>query len=315
MADEPGTPPRGARPKRLSVVEVGPRDGLQNQRELLSVEAKVQFITALLRAGLQRVEAVAFVHPAKVPQMADAEAVWARLTESDLGSARLSALVPNRKGFARAFDCGVREVAVVASATETFNQRNLDASAESTLQDIEAIIAEANRCGVPVRAYLSVAFVCPYEGRVHAEHAALVAQRLLHSGAYEVALSDTIGAAVPDDVSRLLDATLRFAPPERIALHFHDTRGTALPNVLEALGYGISTFDSAAGGLGGCPFAPGALGNVATEDLIYMLDGLGIETGVSLAGIIAASRQIESALKSHLPSRVLRAGGAPALQK
>ncbi|MFN0150919.1 MAG: hydroxymethylglutaryl-CoA lyase [bacterium] len=314
MAPEIGTPPQGVRPKRVTVVEVGPRDGLQNQSAVLSVDAKVGFIASLIRAGLQRVEVAAFVHPAKVPQMADAEAVWAGLSAGDKGGARLSALVPNRKGFARAVDCGVRDIAVVASATETFNQRNLDATTETTLREIEGIIAEADGSGIPVRAYLSVAFVCPYEGRVRAEHAALGARRLLDSGAREIALSDTIGAAGPDDVSRVLDATLRFASPEQIALHFHDTRGTALANVLAALAYGICTFDSSAGGLGGCPFAPGALGNVATEDLIYMLDQMGIETGVFLPGVIAASRQIESLLGGTLPSRVLRAGGAPALR-
>lgn len=311
MGTEPHVPPGAARPRRVALVEVGPRDGLQSQGALLSIDAKARFVSALLRAGLPRVEAVAFVHPKKVPQMADAEAVWGRLAATESDTSRLSALVPNRRGFERALACGVGRIAVVASATETFNQRNLDGGAEATLREIESIAADAALRRIPVRAYLSVAFVCPYEGRVPREHVAGLTRRLLDCGAGEIALSDTIGAAVPDDVVRLLDAVLQVASPQQIALHLHDTRGTALANLLAALGCGIVTFDSSSGGLGGCPFAPGALGNLATEDALYLLHGMGIETGVSLQGVIAASLEIERAIGGLLPSRVLRAGGEP----
>lgn len=312
MAPDPRVASSGGRPRRVALVEVGPRDGLQSQSAILPVEAKARFIAALLRAGLPRVEAVAFVHPKKVPQMADAEAVWEQVAVTEGDAARLSALVPNRKGFERAVDCGVRQIAVVASATETFNQRNLDGGVEETLREIESIAADASRRGIPVRAYLSVAFVCPYEGRVAPAHVAALVRRLLGCGIGEIALADTIGAAVPDEVARLLDAALRVAALEQIALHLHDTRGTALANLVAALDYGVATFDSSSGGLGGCPFAPGALGNLATEDALYLLHGLGIETGVSLAGVIAASHEIERAIGESLPSRVLRAGGEPA---
>lgn len=299
------------RVRKVEIVEVGPRDGLQNQPEALSIEAKARFIAALAAAGLSRIEAAAFVHPKKVPQMADAEAVWARAAALAGASCRLSALVPNRKGLDRALEAGVREIAVVASATDTFNMKNLDATAEETLVEIETIGTRAQSEGVPMRAYLSVAFVCPYEGPVAPERVASLGRRLLDAGAAEVAISDTIGAATPGDVARVLDRALAVTPAERVALHFHDTRGTALPNVMEALSFGIRTFDASAGGLGGCPFAPGALGNVATEDLLYMLDGMGVQTGVSLDGVMAASQELEAALGRSLPSRVLRAGGPP----
>lgn len=311
MSGAPGTEDSAARVRRVEIVEVGPRDGLQNQPEALSADVKARFIAALAAAGLRRIEAAAFVHPKKVPQMADAEAVWAQVAPLGGASCRLSALVPNRKGLDRALEAGVGEIAVVASATDTFNMRNLDATAEETLAEIEAMGARAQSAGVPVRAYLSVAFVCPYEGPVAPARVVSVTRRLLEAGAAEVAISDTIGAATPGDVARVLEQVLPAAPADRLALHFHDTRGTALPNVVEALRFGISTFDASAGGLGGCPFAPGALGNVATEDLLYMLGGMGVETGVSLEGVMAASSELEAALGRSLPSRVLRAGGRP----
>jgi hydroxymethylglutaryl-CoA lyase len=296
----------------VTIVEVGPRDGLQNEAAALSTEQKARFIEALARAGLSRIETTAFVHPKWVPQMADAEAVCALLPHPAPAGVRFSALVPNRKGLARALDAGVREIAVVASATETFNRKNLNAGAEETLQEIGLVSREAARASVPVRAYVSVSFVCPYEGPVPPARVMVVAERLAAMGAFEIALSDTIGAATPADVERLLDALLPQIPAGRLALHLHDTRGTALPNVLRALDRGISVFDASSGGLGGCPYAPGAAGNLATEDLVYLLDGMGIETGVSLDGVLAASGILAAALRRPLPGRVYQAGGAPA---
>ncbi len=300
----------GSDARRVTIVEVGPRDGLQNEPTPLPIDTRVRFIEALAGAGLSRIETTAFVHPKWVPQMADAEEVAARLPRGG-GAVRFSALVPNRKGLERALGAGVREVAVVASATESFNRNNLDASLDETLREIEAVAREAGSASVMVRAYLSVAFVCPYEGPVDPARAAALAERLAGAGASEIALSDTIGAATPSDVSRLLERVLPRVPAERIALHLHDTRGTALANVLRGLDLGIGVFDSSAGGLGGCPYAPGAAGNLATEDLVYMLDGMGIGTGVSLAGVLSASALLEAAIGRPLPGRVFRAGGAP----
>jgi hydroxymethylglutaryl-CoA lyase len=303
MAPEPSV-------RHVTIVEVGPRDGLQNEAKPVPTDVKVHTIEALAAAGLARIEVTAFVHPKWVPQMADAEDVAARLPRGRAG-VRFSALVPNRKGLARALDAGLREVAVVVSATETFNRKNLDASVEETLREIETVAREAAAGAVPMRAYLSVAFVCPYEGPVEPEGVALLAERLAGAGAFEIALSDTIGAATPADVSRLLERVVPRVPVERIALHLHDTRGTALPNVLRGLDHGVTVFDSSAGGLGGCPYAPGAAGNLATEDLVFLLDGMGIGTGVSLPGVLGASSILEGALGRPLPGRVYRAGGAP----
>jgi hydroxymethylglutaryl-CoA lyase len=300
--------------RSVTIVEVGPRDGLQNEPGVVPTEAKVRYAAALARAGIERIEATAFVHPKWVPQMADAEAVVAGLAaDSGTGRARFSALVPNRRGLERALAAGVREVAVVVSATESFNRANLNAATDATHAEIAAVVGAAAAAGVRARAYLSVAFVCPYEGTVEPSRAAAAARRLHDAGVFEVALSDTIGAAAPRGVAQLLDAVAPHIPIERIALHLHDTRGTALPNVLRALDRGVGVFDASAGGIGGCPYAPGAAGNLATEDLLFLLDGMGIATGVSLEGVLAASRGLEAALGRALPARVLRAGGAPRL--
>lgn len=301
----------GPLPARVAIVEVGPRDGLQNESATIPTDLKRRFIEALVAAGHKRIEATAFVHPKCVPQMADADALFAALPSPAPPGVRFSALVPNRRGLARALDAGAREIAVVASATDTFNRKNLNAGADETLQEIEEIGREAGRAAVPMRAYLSVTFVCPYEGPVPVERVVSIAQRLSAAGAYEIALSDTIGAATPADVERVLEKALRHLPAGRLALHLHDTRGTALPNVLRALEMGIVVFDAAAGGLGGCPYAPGAAGNLATEDLVYMLNGMGIETEIDLSRLIAASSLLSEALGRPLPSRVFQAGGAP----
>ncbi len=292
-------------PPRVSIVEVGPRDGLQNEPAPIATADKIAFIDRLTAAGHRTIEVSAFVSPKWVPQMADASEVLAGITRRP--GVRYTALVPNRAGLARAMAAGVSEIAIFAAASETFSQRNINQSIDASLAAYAAVCQEALAAGLKVRAYLSTCFGCPYEGAVAPAHVAGVARRLLDPGVFEVAISDTIGVAHPGQVPRVLDAVTAGVPISQVALHFHDTRGTALANVLAGLDYGVTTFDSSAGGLGGCPFAPGAAGNLATEDLLYMLDGLGIETGVTIGTVATASRFIESRLDHRLPSRYLQA--------
>ena len=297
----------------ISVVELGPRDGLQNEPIAVSVEDRVTFVRALAESGLTRIEAGAFVHPARVPQMASSDEVCATLA-SDSGLAqrgvRISALVPNLRGLERAMSAGVREVAVFPAASETFCRRNLNQSLAEALEAAGEVCAAARPAGVRVRGYVSTAFGCPYEGEVAVARVIAVCEALLAHGVFEVAISDTIGVAHPGQVRAVLRDLRAAIPPDRVALHFHDTRGTALANILAALDEQITTFDACAGGLGGCPFAPGALGNVATEDLIYMLHGLGLARELDLAAVVAASSAIEPAVGHALPSRYYRAARA-----
>jgi hydroxymethylglutaryl-CoA lyase len=294
-----------ALPGSVHVVEVGPRDGLQNEAARIGTADKIAFIDALADAGLSTIEVSAFVSPKWVPQMADAAEVFAGITRRP--GVVYTALVPNLAGLTRACEAGVDEIAIFAAASETFSRRNINQSVVESLDAYAAVCDEAQRRGLRVRAYLSTVFGCPFEGAVPVATVAALAGRLADMGAYQISLSDTIGVAHPGQVPEVLDAVTRTVPLDRIALHFHDTRGTALVNVYAALQAGVTTFDSSAGGLGGCPYAPGATGNLATEDLIYMLDGLGVQTGVQLAGVIAASRRIEPPVQHPLPSRVYRA--------
>ncbi|HXX37458.1 MAG TPA: hydroxymethylglutaryl-CoA lyase [bacterium] len=302
-------PPAAGLPPRVRIVEVGPRDGLQNEATALSIDDKVAFITRLAAAGLTEIEVGAFVRPDRVPQMADTDAVVRRL-----GPCRgvvLSALVPNRLGMERAIACGLRDIAVFTAASEAFARRNINMSIDESLGGFQEILAFATAHGIRVRAYVSTAWRCPYEGRIRPDAVRQVASRLLDMGCREVSLGDTIGAATPTEVWALLDHLARDLPIHALAVHFHDTRGTALANVLAALLRGVATIDAAAGGLGGCPYAPGASGNLATEDLVYMLHGMGIETGVDLERLAAASRSLASPLGHTLPSRYLKAGRPP----
>jgi isopropylmalate/homocitrate/citramalate synthase len=292
-------------PKRVTVVEVGPRDGLQNERVLVPTADKIEFVNRLSAAHLPVVEVSAFVSPKWVPQMADAADVFARITRAP--GIRYTALVPNLAGLDRAMASGVTEIAVFAASTDTFSRKNINQSIDDSLAAYARVCERARASGLRVRGYLSTAFGCPFEGAVAPDRVADVAARLADLGVFEVAVSDTIGIAHPGQVPRVLDAVLARVPVHQIALHFHDTRGTALANVLASLPYGIATFDAAAGGLGGCPYAPGAAGNLATEDLIYMLDGLGVETGVSLAAVSHASAFIGSKIDHRLPSRYAQA--------
>ena len=294
--------------RRVSIVEVGPRDGLQNEHASVSTADKIEFVNRLSAAHLPVIEVSAFVSPKWVPQMADAAEVFAGIARAP--TTRYTALVPNLAGLDRAIAAGVTEIAVFASSTETFSRKNINQSIDDSLATYKQVCDRALGAGLRVRGYLSTAFGCPFEGDVAPERVADVAARLTALGVFEVAISDTIGIAHPGQVPQVLDAVLSRLRVDQIALHFHDTRGTALANVLASLPYGIGTFDAAAGGLGGCPYAPGAAGNLATDDLIYMLDGLGIETGVSLAAVSAASAFIGSKIDHRLPSRYAQAMAA-----
>jgi len=289
------------RGRRVTIVEVGPRDGLQNEHAQVATADKIEFVNRLSAARLPVIEVGAFVSPKWVPQMADAAEVFAGIMRAP--GIRYTALVPNLAGLDRAMAAGVTEIAVFASSTETFSRKNINQSVDASLAGYKEVCDRALAAGVRVRGYLSTAFGCPFEGDVAPERVADVAARLADLGVFEVAVSDTIGIAHPGQVPRVLDAVLARLPASRVALHFHDTRGTALANVLATLPYGVATFDASAGGLGGCPYAPGAAGNLATDDLIYMLDGLGIETGVVLENVSEASAFIASKIDHALLSR------------
>jgi isopropylmalate/homocitrate/citramalate synthase len=289
----------------MTIVEVGPRDGLQNEAVVLTAAEAIAFVDRLSAAGCPVIEVSAFVSPAWVPQMASASEVFAGITRRP--GTRYSALVPNLKGLERAVAAGVTEVAVFAASSETFSRRNINQSIEESLSTYRDVIHAAGLAGLRTRGYLSTAFGCPFEGDVSVARVVELTQRLLELGVFEVAVSDTIGVAHPGQVRDVLTALLEEVAATDIALHFHDTRGTALANVLAALDFGINTFDSSAGGLGGCPYAPGASGNLATEDLLYMLHGLGIDTGVDLDAVCEASAPIERLVGHPLPSRYLHA--------
>ena len=296
---------RALRGEAVTVVEVGPRDGLQNEAVLLSTADKVQFIDRLSEAMPAVIEVSAFVSPKWVPQMADAADVFARIDRRP--GIRYSALVPNLAGLDRACRAGVTEVAIFAAASETFSRRNINQSIDESLATYRAVCDQARASGLRVRAYLSTSFGCPYEGAVSVDAVVTRTMQLLELGAFEVAISDTIGIAHPGQVSIVLEALRARTPMGQIALHFHDTRGTALANVLTGLLAGVRTFDASAGGLGGCPYAPGAAGNLATDDLVYLLDGLGMRSGVSPARLTDATAFIATRIDHPLPSRLVQA--------
>jgi hydroxymethylglutaryl-CoA lyase len=291
--------------QKITIVEVGPRDGLQNEAARVATADKIGFVERLAAAGLPVVEVSSFVRADRVPQLADAAEVFAGVARRP--GVRYTALVPNVTGLRAAIAASITEVAIFAAASETFSQRNTNRSIAQSLVAFEEVCRAAAEAGVRVRGYVSTAFGCPFEGSVDPAQVARLSKQLVDLGVFEVAVSDTIGIAHPGQVPAVVDAVARDVPVERIALHFHDTRGQALANVMAALPLGIRTFDASAGGLGGCPFAPGATGNLATEDLVFMLDGLGYETGVSLAGVIEASAFIEPAVGHALPSRTYQA--------
>ena len=288
-------------PSRVRLVEVGPRDGLQNEHATVTADDKVAFIDRLSAAGCPVIEVGAFVSPRWVPQMANTAEVFSRIMRRE--HTRYTALVPNLSGLDRAMAARVDEIAIFAAASETFSRRNINQTIDASLDTYREVCAAARAASLPVRAYVSTAFGCPFEGAVDPARVRDVSAALIDMGAREVSVSDTIGIAHPGQVPVVVSAVAERVPLEKIALHFHDTRGTALANVLTALQLGVAAYDSSAGGLGGCPYAPGATGNLATEDLLYMLDGLGIETGMSLQKVLAASRFIEQRLGHPLASR------------
>ena len=285
--------------------EVGPRDGLQNEAPV-PTDAKVELIDALSKTGVRRIEAVSFVHPKAIPQMADADEVWKRIHRDE--AIRYSALVPNLRGAQRALDAGFSDIEVVVSASDTHNKKNVNRSTEESLDDIAVLIDSAHSSDATVQVIVSTAWGCPYEGDVPVERVLWAAERAVRDGADGISFGDTTGMATPSRVRRLV-GEFRSAHPEMpLNLHFHNTRGTGLANVLTALELGVEDFDASVGGLGGCPYAPGATGNVATEELVHMVEDMGVDTGIDLAAMIDAAATAERIVGRTLPSQVLRAG-------
>src|SRR4051794_6313281 len=292
-------------PHVVRIVEVGPRDGLQNEKQVVPTETKIEFIRRLAHTGVKTIEATAFVSPRWVPQMADHAEVLRALP---LGHGiTYPVLVPNMRGFEAAVAAGATEVAVFAAASETFSQRNINCSIADSLERFAPIFAAAAKANVRVRGYVSCALGCPYEGEVVPAKVAEVAAALFDAGCYEISLGDTIGVGTPNRTSELINTVGARVPIEKLAGHFHDTYGQALANIYASLLAGVGVFDASVSGLGGCPYAPGAAGNVATEDLLYMLNGMGIETGVDLDRLIAAGKFICEKLGRSTQSRVARA--------
>jgi hydroxymethylglutaryl-CoA lyase len=292
-------------PGRISLREVGPRDGLQNE-DPVPTEAKVELIDALSKTGVGRIEAVSFVHPKAIPQMADAGEVWSQVRRDD--GVRYSALVPNLKGAQRALDAGFTEIEAVVSASDTHNRKNVGRSTEESLDDIAKIIELAHSRGATCQVIVSTAWGCPYEGDVPVSRVVRVASRAVLDGADSASFGDTTGMATPTRVTRLV-GTFRMANPgSALNLHFHNTRGTGLANVLAALELGVADFDASVGGLGGCPYAPGATGNIASEELVHMVEDMGVATGVDLEALIDVAARAEQLVGHTLPSQVLRAG-------
>jgi hydroxymethylglutaryl-CoA lyase len=292
-------------PAEVTVYEVGPRDGLQNEARQVPTAEKIRFIDALVASGIRDIEITSFVSPKWIPQLADSAEV-ARGVRRPAG-VRMSALVPNRRGLETALASGMKEIAVFMSASETHNKKNVNKTIADTIAAFEDVVPHARAAGVAVRAYLSTCFGCPYEGDVDPERVVELTGQLRDLGVYQVSISDTIGVANPMQVEDVLGRVLVKHPASSVAVHFHDTQGTALANCVVALTLGISTIDAAAGGLGGCPYAPGASGNLATEDVVAMLHGMGVKTGIDLDKLTEASRTAATFVGHELPSKYLKA--------
>ncbi|MBO6937849.1 MAG: hydroxymethylglutaryl-CoA lyase [Deltaproteobacteria bacterium] len=293
-------------PDQVSIYEVSPRDGLQNESAQVATHAKVRLIEALVDAGLKRVEVTSFVSPKWVPQMADADQVCQMIDRHE--GVTYSALVPNARGLERAMKANLDEVAVFISASETHNRKNVNKTVAQTMAAFEKVIGPAVEAGLKVRGYVSTVWGCPYEGDVDPAAALTIARELIDRGCYQVSLGDTIGVGTPLQTRRILELFLAELSAEKLALHLHDTRGTALANVLVGLEMGIRDFDASVGGLGGCPYAPGAAGNLATEDLVYTLHGMGVGTGVDMPKVWNAGQVAEAIVGRELPGKVHRAG-------
>ncbi len=294
--------------KKVSIIEVGPRDGLQNEKGLVTTENKLEFIKMLLAAGVTAIEPTSFVHPKYVPQMGDAKELYQRLVEEiDDSKYHLSCLVPNLKGYEAARSVGVKEIAIFSAASDSFSRHNVNADVRESLRRLADVATAAKHDGVRIRGYVSTVFGCPYEGEVSVDRVLEVCEKLFSYGCYEVSLGDTIGVATPGQVQRMLPKLKEHFDLDKLAFHFHDTRGVALANVLTAYSEGATVFDASAGGLGGCPYAPGATGNVATEDLVYAFNSLEVDTGIDLAKLLDASLFILTTLGKRSPSRLVRA--------
>jgi len=292
-------------PRRISLREVGPRDGLQNE-DPVSTQAKIELVDALSRTGVQRIEAVSFVSPKAIPQMADADDVWASIEHDP--HITYSALVPNLRGAMRALDAGCREIEVVVSASNTHNLANVNRTTDESLDEIAQVIDAVHGRGGACHVTVSTAWGCPYEGDVAVSRVVGVASRAVADGADGISFGDTTGMATPIRVTELIGETRMALPDTPLNLHFHNTRGTGLANVLAALQLGVADFDASVGGLGGCPYAPGASGNVASEELVHMVEDMGVDTGVNLEALIDVARIAERIVGRELPSQVLRAG-------
>lgn len=292
-------------PQSVSIVEVGPRDGLQNEAATVPTDAKVALIDALSASGLKRIEVGAFVRPDRIPQLADTVEVCKRIARQP--GVRYSALVPNERGLDRAEEASLDEIAVFCSASETHNQRNIGCSIEEALQRFEPVIERAARSGLAVRGYVSTAFGCPYEGEVSIGAVVETSLKLAEMGVYQISLGDTTGMADPSLVARTVEALGEHLDRERIALHLHDTRGTALANALAGLQAGVTTYDASVGGLGGCPYAPGATGNAATDEMVAMFEAMGVSTGVSAEALMDAVAPLEPIIGREVPSRWIAA--------
>lgn len=296
-------------PDHIDIVEVGPRDGLQNEEAILTTEQKLLLIDHLIDAGLKRIEAVSFAHPKYVPQMADAEAVMQGVRRID-GISYIG-LVMNHRGWQRALDTGVNEVNIPVFATDSFNSRNQGVSTFESIDDVANITAEAADAGIPVTATISAAWGCPFEGEVPIERIVEIARRLAESGVAEIALGDTIGVADPWSVTKRIHAVTQMVDDLPLRVHFHDTRNTGIANAYAAIEAGVTTLDASVGGIGGCPFAPEATGNIATDDLVYMLNRGHFDHGISLTTLIGVSNEVEEALQKTVPAMLPKAGDFP----
>ena len=291
-----------ALPSHVTMVEVGPRDGLQNEQQAATIETRITLIKMLAQAGLTRIEAGSFVSPKWVPQMADTDKVLAALPAS--AKVRYAVLTPNMRGFEAALAAGAEEVAIFAAASESFSRKNINCSIEESFQRFQPIVAAAKQKGIAVRGYVSCVLGCPYEGEVDPAAVTTVAKRLLDMGVYEISLGDTTGVGTPAKAQAMIEAVSQAVPVEKLAAHFHDTYGQALANIYSVMEKGVAILDSSVAGLGGCPYAKGAAGNVASEDVLYMLDGLGLNSGVDLAKLVAAGTFICKELGRQSQSKV-----------
>jgi hydroxymethylglutaryl-CoA lyase len=293
---------------KVKIVEVGPRDGLQNEKQSIDTETKITYILKLIESGLTSLEVTSFVSPKAIPQMADSEILFAKLKEKiETSKYELPCLVPNLKGLETAMKLGVREIALFTATSSAFTQKNINATVDESFSRMREIAHEAKRNGIRMRGYISTAFGCPYQGHMSVKELIKVTEKFLDFDLYELSIGDTIGMATPKQVQEYLPELIKVVDKNKLAMHFHDTRGMALANVLVSLSFGINIFDSSSGGLGGCPYAKGATGNLATEDLLYLLNSCGSQTNVDMMKLSMASKYILDQLQKETPSKFLKA--------